>query len=298
MGKVFNIQRFSVDDGPGVRTTVFLKGCPLNCVWCHNPESKRVESQLFFDAPKCVNCGKCAIVCSQGCHDFSSGEHIFNREKCVLCGKCISVCPLGLFEIVGQEMTSDEVIAEVLKDKVFYDNSNGGITLSGGEPTMQFHFALEILEKAKANGIHTALETCGYCEKERLIKLAQKVDLFLYDYKETNPQKHEEFTGKNNKKILSNLETLSTIGSKVILRCPIIPGLNDRDEHFKGICAVANEYDCITEINILPYHPLGIDKERKLGKSETLQVVTPMKKEVLRWVKQIKKSTKKPVKDL
>lgn len=265
MGTIFNIQKFSINDGPGIRTTVFMKGCPLNCLWCHNPESKSRKTEIFFDARKCVGCRSCE-VCPYGCHVFTDTEHIFNREKCIACGKCAAECYTDALELVGTEKSVEEIIAEVMKDEAFYENSGGGMTLSGGEPMFQFDFTYELLKRAKENGLHTCIETCGFAKWEQYEKIADLVDIFLFDYKETDPGKHKEFTGVTNELILENLKKLDEKGCKTVLRCPIIPGLNDTDEHFTGIAKTANSLRNVLEINVEPYHPLGKGKSEMLGK--------------------------------
>ena len=272
-GTVFNIQRFCVNDGPGIRTTVFLKGCPLSCVWCHNPESQRFEPEILFYKDKCTGCGRC---------------------KCVTAADRDFVCFNGAKEICGKTVSANEVTAEVLKDKPFYKNSGGGVTLSGGEPLAQYDFSLELLKKAKENGIHTAIETCGYAEKSKILEIAKYVDLFLFDCKETDPELHKEYTGFDNKIILENLKALSDAGSKIILRCPIIPGFNDRAEHFKGISETAEKFIGIEHIEIEPFHPLGESKYSALGR-EVADIPVPSGKTVDKWIKQIGCGTDKDV---
>lgn len=272
-GTVFNIQRFCVNDGPGIRTTVFLKGCPLSCVWCHNPESQRFEPEILFYKDKCTGCGRC---------------------KCVTAADRDFVCFNGAKEICGKTVSANEVTAEVLKDKPFYKNSGGGVTLSGGEPLAQYDFSLELLKKAKENGIHTAIETCGYAEKSKILEIAKYVDLFLFDCKETDPELHKKYTGVDNKIILENLKALSDAGSKIILRCPIIPGFNDRAEHFKGISETAEKFIGIEHIEIEPFHPLGESKYSALGR-EVADIPVPSGKTVDKWIKQIGCGTVKEV---
>ena len=272
-GTIFNIQRFCVNDGPGIRTTVFLKGCPLSCVWCHNPESQRFEPEILFYKDKCTGCGRC---------------------KCVTAADRDFVCFNGAKEICGKTVSADEVTAEVLKDKPFYENSGGGVTLSGGEPLAQYDFSLELLKKAKENGIHTAIETCGYAEKSKILEIAKYVDLFLFDCKETDQELHKEYTGFDNKIILDNLKALSDAGSKIILRCPIIPGFNDRAEHFKGISETAEKFIGIEHIEIEPFHPLGESKYSALGR-EVADIPVPSGKTVDKWIKQIGCGTDKYV---
>ncbi len=296
-GTVFNIQKFSINDGPGIRTTVFLKGCPLNCLWCHNPESKSTKTELFYNFEKCVGCARCAKVCANGCHIFKEDMHIYNREECITCGKCAEACYVEALETVGETKTVDEVITEVLKDKDFYDNSGGGITVSGGEPMLQFEFTFELLKAAKENGLHTCIETCGFAKKENLIKIAPLVDIFLFDYKETNSKKHKEFTGVPNESIIENLKMIDSMGCKTILRCPIIPTLNDTEEHLSGIADIANELKNIIEINVEPYHPLGSSKAMFLSKEYPLNELTfPSNETVEEWINKISSKTKITVK--
>lgn len=296
MGTIFNIQKFSINDGPGIRTTVFMKGCPLNCLWCHNPESKSRKTEIFFDARKCVGCRSCE-VCPYGCHVFTDTEHIFNREKCIACGKCAAECYTDALELVGTEKSVEEIIAEVMKDEAFYENSGGGMTLSGGEPMFQFDFTYELLKRAKENGLHTCIETCGFAKWEQYEKIADLVDIFLFDYKETDPGKHKEFTGVTNELILENLKKLDEKGCKTVLRCPIISGLNDTDEHFTGIAKTANSLRNVLEINVEPYHPLGKGKSEMLGKeyfSDDLSFADD--NAVKEWIEKISSQTEVTVK--
>ena len=296
-GVVFNIQKFSINDGPGIRTTVFLKGCPLRCIWCHNPESKSTKQQLFYDARKCVGCGRCAEACPNGAHKFTDGTHTIDRDLCTVCGACAGACIPEALEVVGEEKTVDEVIREVMKDKAFYDNSGGGITVSGGEPMLQFEFTLELLKAAKESGLHTAMETCGFAKPEQYREIAPYVDLFLYDYKETDSKKHKEFTGADNDLILSNLRMLNEMGANLILRCPIIPTLNDREEHFRGIAKLAKELDRVSEVHIEPYHPLGSGKADLLDIPYELKDLTfPENDTVQKWIDDLQSMVTVPVK--
>lgn len=289
---IFNIQKFCINDGPGIRTTVFLKGCPLNCIWCHNPESKKSTPQLFYNKDKCIGCGRCVNVCPKGCHTISSDGHLFDRTNCIVCGACAKECVTEALEKAGETKSVDEIIAEVMKDEIFYQNSGGGMTLSGGEPMFQFEFAYELLKAAKEKGLHTCMETCGFASWEQFEKIAPLVDLFLYDYKETDPQKHKEFTGVTNERILENLFSLDRMGSKTILRCPIIPTLNDREDHFKGIAETANKLNNIIEINIEPYHPMGSGKSVMLGGDNPLEGLTfPENETVEQWIRTIQEMT-------
>ena len=290
-GIIFNIQKFCVHDGPGIRTTVFLKGCPLSCLWCHNPESNSPKKEIFYDAKKCIMCTACTL-CEKNCHTFDAGKHYYDRSECEKCGRCTEICPAMALETVGEQKSVDEVIEAVLKDKAFYDTSGGGMTLSGGEPMMQFDFTLALMKAAKEKGLHTCMETCGFAKSEQFRKIAKYTDIFLYDYKETDSQKHKGFTGVENTLILENLHMLDALGAKIILRCPIIPGLNDTDSHFAGIANTANSLENILEINIEPYHPLGSSKSELLGKEYALSLLSfPEDKNISEWISKISEKT-------
>lgn len=265
-GLVFDIQKFSINDGPGIRTTVFLKGCPLRCIWCHNPESWNATPELLFDAGKCIRCGACAEACPTHAHEVSREGHDLLRARCDACGTCVSVCPENALELCGRERTVAEILSIVLKDRPFYESSGGGLTVSGGEPLAQFPFALALLRAAKEERLHTAIETSGYAEAGEIEAIRPFVDLFLYDIKSTDPEKHRRFTGKPTDKILANLRLLADAGATVILRCPLIPGLNDSEEELSGIAALANGLTSVKGIDLEPYHPLGISKARRLGR--------------------------------
>lgn len=298
-GIVFNIQKFCVTDGPGIRTTVFLKGCPLDCLWCHNPESKNSKQEVFYSSQKCVNCGRCAAVCPKGCHLWQNGEHRYLRENCSVCGLCAEGCPTEALELVGKNMTVEEVLKEVLKDRIFYANSGGGMTISGGEPMRQMQFSYELLKAAKEQEIHTCMETSGFGKSEDFQKIASVTDIFLFDYKATDTEKHRKFVGVSNEKILGNLYMLDELGAKIILRCPIIPTCNEDEEHFKGIARTANRLKHILEINLEPYHPLGSGKAAMLGKAYELEGLSFPEPEIMeKWKARIEKETNVPVKIL
>ena len=265
MGKIFNIQRFCVNDGPGIRTTVFLKGCMLNCPWCHNPESKNFENQIMYYASKCVGCGKCAVVCSNNCHSLQNGIHSFNFGNCMVCGKCVDVCCGSALDIIGEDCSAEDVIDIVVRDKMFYDTSGGGITISGGEPFYQPEFLFELLINAKEKELHTSIETCGYTTEKNIIKSAEVCDLYLFDYKIYDNDLHKKYTGKDNISILNNIRLLNELGKDMILRCPIIPTINDNIEHFNSISDLANTFENIKKVEIEPYHRLGEDKNLGIG---------------------------------
>lgn len=295
-GLVFDIQRFSIHDGPGIRTTVFLKGCPLSCLWCHNPESQDAKPEIFFTASKCIGCLFCVRMCERRGHRFEHGKHIFDRSRCIRCGGCTKECYPQALEIAGKTMSAEEVMTEVLKDRAFYETSGGGMTLSGGEPLMQFEFTREILKAAKAAGLSTCLETCGYASRERVMAVAPLTDLFLYDVKETDAAKHREYTGVPNDRILANLSALSAAGARIVLRCAIVPELNDRPDHFATLAGLAESLSGVQAVDVLPYHPLATSKSQRLGKAPRLSdVQTPSDEKVRGWLDSIRGGTGKPV---
>lgn len=292
-GNIFNIQHFSVNDGPGIRTVVFFKGCPLDCLWCHNPESKSPTDELSFSAGECIMCGRCAEACTHNVHFFKNNMHSIERNKCVLCKKCAQMCITDAVEIIGKVYTADEVMEEIKKDDIFFVD-NGGVTFSGGEPFAQFDFLYELLKKCKEEGYSTYIETSGFAKTDDLIRAAKYTDCFLYDYKETDTKRHKLYTKADNGPILKNLKELSLKNIPVILRCPIIPDLNNRCEHFKGIARLANIYDNILSIELEPYHSLGERKNIALGKKiRHFNEATEVEKQA--WLESIRKYTNKDV---
>lgn len=302
----FDIMKFAIHDGPGIRTTLFLKGCPLDCAWCHNPESISPDKELMFKEQKCTGCGKCVEACPQQCHaiippaDGSSKScHTIDFEKCTACGACVKVCLYDALSIVGMAVDADEILNEMLKDKSYYETSGGGITISGGEPMMQFDFLQIFVQKAKTAGLHVCLDTSGYAPWKRYEKVLPFVNLVHLDYKETDPEKHREYTGVDNKLILENLARMDGLGTSIILRCPIIPGLNDREEHFRAIAGLANTYSHIKEVHVLPFHPMGMNKWQCSQRAESfgLDKVKFVEKDVWdRWIETIQSATETIVK--
>ncbi len=271
-GHVFNIQRFSIHDGPGIRTAVFLKGCPLRCVWCHNPEGISFEPSVSFLPEKCLACGECVRICKHGAHHLRPSDeqagaitHEYNREVCVACGECTEHCDSQALEFVGRPMTLQAVMNEVEQDVRFYQTSGGGMTITGGEPLAQIGFTLDLLKAARALGIHCCVETSGFTSWRRFESLLPLVDLFLFDFKEADPQRHKAFTGQSNQLILENLRALHVAGARIQLQCPIIPGCNDREDHFSGIAAIAHSLPNLEGVRLLPYHPLGESKLQRFG---------------------------------
>ena len=267
-GMITDIQRFSLNDGPGIRTTVFLKGCNLHCAWCHNPEAIRMTNELMVYPANCIGCGHCVPVCPSGARSIAAGVLQFDRSRCTVCGTCAALCPASALELCGKSMRLSEVLSEVRKDRAFYENSGGGMTLSGGEPMMQFEFVRALCEAAKrAPGIpNIALESCGFAPVEHYRELLPWIDLFLFDVKTLDPEKHRRYTGVPLEPILRTLRFLDDSGAAISLRCPLIPGWNDSEEEQRKIAELANTLRHVRSIDLEPYHPLGEAKARRLGK--------------------------------
>ena len=296
-GTVFDIKKFAIHDGPGIRTTVFMKGCPLRCVWCHNPESISPEIEISLVEHKCIGCGWCFENCPNQGHQMVDGKRVFDRSKCIRCGLCASRCYADALEVIGKEMCVSEVITEVMKDKPFYDNSDGGMTLSGGEPMLQFEFTKALLVAAKEQGLHCCLDTCGFAPFECYREILQYVDIFLYDLKNTDPDRHKEFTGVPLQPILDNLRSLSDAGATIWLRCPIIPGINDREEHLIATGMIAESLPGIKQVTVHPYHPLGSSKSKNIGKDYSLSDKDfAAREDVAKWVEMIASQTSKEIK--
>lgn len=268
-GIVMDIQKFCLQDGPGIRTTVFLKGCNMKCQWCHNPESMELNPVLMYVKDKCIGCGKCGSVCPEGVHSFLEGEHGVIRQKCTGCGKCAAVCPAQALAVNGREMEASQVLEEIRKDEKYYASSGGGVTFSGGEATLQFDFLLELLKGCREMGYATALETNGLVSEKRMRVLFEYTDLFLLDYKVTGPE-HEKWTGVPGGSVLHTLSLLEELGGHVILRCPLIPGVNDTEEHFIAINTLQKKFHCIEGTEIMAYHDTGKGKWEECGKQYSL----------------------------
>jgi pyruvate formate lyase activating enzyme len=283
-GTIFNIMRYSVNDGPGIRTTVFLKGCPLHCKWCHNPEALARHREIIFREDRCLRCGDCVAVCQGHATRQENGRIVIMREQCIQCGHCIEVCCAAAREMAGQEMATAEVMAEISKDVVFFDASGGGVTFSGGEPLLQHKFLLSLLQACKQKGIHTAVDTAGYASPAILARISAFVDLFLYDLKTLDDAKHREFTGVSNRLILENLQRLSRWRKNVIVRMPLIPGANDDAENIRLTGRFVASLGNINEMQVLPYHQTGIKKYCRLGLEYALQDLMPPAPESLQQI--------------
>ena len=280
-GLISNIQRFSLTDGDGIRTTVFFKGCNMKCNWCHNPETLSGDRELMFYAGKCIGCGKCFSACPVGAHSVVDGKHIIDRKKCTACCKCAAVCYAEALVMCGREMTVDEVMREVRQDKAYYDSSKGGVTLSGGEVLCQKEFAMALADACHAENIRVALETNLCFSFEHLKPLAEKADLIMCDLKLMDDEAHKKNTGVSNKYILENIKKLDGLGIPVIVRTPLIPGVTDSKENIKAaaefVCGMKN----LVRYELLNFNPLGEGKYKSLDAENLYEKVRPHGEEKL-----------------
>jgi len=273
-GLIFDLQKFSVHDGPGIRTTVFLKGCPLDCWWCHNVESQQAQREPMLRGDLCTGCGACVSRCPEQAVRLEQGRAETDLERCVRCGSCVVVCPENGRTICGTEMSVAEVIEEVSKDRVFYERSGGGVTLSGGEPLAQIDFLAEVLAAGKQAGLHTAVDTSGYAPWEHFERILPLTDLFLYDLKILDEAIHRTFTGVPNRLILENLCRLAAATDQIFIRYPVIPSINDGAEHVARVVDFLRTVR-FRQINLLPYHQLGRGKAEQLGRAYRMEGVVP-----------------------
>lgn len=264
-GIVFDIQRFVLHDGPGIRTVVSFKGCPLRCPWCHNPEARRSEQELAYLVNRCISCGVCSRVCpNHAVKFFADQSHIILRDRCVICGRCVDACVSRALVLTGQKMSVEQVMVEVRKDRLHYEKTGGGLTISGGEPTMQIDFLAAVLQAARDEGINTCVQTNGCAPQEDYRRIAPLTDYFLYDYKATGLA-YQEMVGIDEAVILENLEFLYEQGANITLRCPLIPGVNDVMEHLEAIAGLDRKYPALRGIEILPYHNIYTSKFERYG---------------------------------
>lgn len=288
-GVIFNIQHYSIHDGPGIRTTVFLKGCPLRCLWCQNPESQASQPQIFFNAEKCTGCGKCIDACPEGATQLIEGKSKTDRNLCKGLGKCAEICPNEARSLMGRYVTAGEVFNEVNGDAIFYQNSGGGVTLSGGDPIAQPDFTISILTLCRDAGLHTAIDTCGYAKWETLRHILEYVDLVLYDFKHMDPGTHREYTGVSNDLILDNAKKIHRdLGMDMLARVPILPGYNDSLEDLERTARfVVNELGTSIGVHLLPYHRLGETKYERLEEPEKSVTIQPPGDEHMEGIKDI-----------
>ena len=274
-GLVFNIQKYSVHDGPGIRTTVFLKGCPLHCPWCHNPEGISRQREIVVLESRCLGCGQCRLACRYGTVIPGDGPLPARSEMCEVCGACVEACPTQARQIVGQELSVRQVLETVLQDRIFYEDSGGGVTFSGGEPLSQPGFLRAMLEACRGRGVHTAVDTCGLAQPEDVLAVAPLTDLFLYDLKFMDDPKHRRYTGVSNRLILKNLQALGRSHGRIWLRVPIIPGINDDPADLEATARFAAGIPGVRQVNLLPFHRTGLPKSRRLGQDSSLAEVLP-----------------------
>jgi pyruvate formate lyase activating enzyme len=274
-GTVFDIKRFSIHDGPGIRTTVFFKGCPLSCRWCHNPESQALGPELIIRDSRCIRCGACLDVCDQGALSQAGDRIVTDATRCTLCGACVRTCYAEARELAGRQMTVEQLMAEIGQDGAFFDESGGGVTFSGGEPLAQPDLLLALLHACAEQEIHTALDTCGFASWATLDRVRPLVGLFLYDLKLMDDARHREFTGMSNKPILRNLRALSDLGHDIVLRLPVIPGINDDEENLRQIGTFVTGLPRRHSLSLLPYHRTATDKYERLNRAYLLSGIQP-----------------------
>ena len=281
-GLVFDIKRYSVHDGPRIRTTVFLKGCPLSCWWCHNPESIDPKPRVLYSPKRCIGCGACVTACPREAVHYSARGVLVDQDACIRCGACVKACPTEALEMTGVLMSLEELEREILKDRAFYDESRGGVTFSGGEPLVQHEFLLEMLRACGARGVHRAVDTTGYVSSEVLRKIAQETDLFLYDLKHMDPEEHAKYTGVDNSRILENLRDLASQNAAVNIRIPFIPGVNDSRENLLQIASFLTSLPQAYPVSLLPYHAAATEKYHKLGEAYRMKDTFPPTEHQLR----------------
>jgi pyruvate formate lyase activating enzyme len=286
-GIIFNIQRFSTEDGPGIRTTVFMKGCPLRCLWCHNVEGINPKPEIVWHEAKCIGCLSCIEACPTQAIVKTSEGLVTDRKKCTACGKCAEVCAAKSRELIGRTVTVEDVFNEVLKDNVFYETSGGGVTASGGEPTMQSDFVAELFSKCRTAGIPTALDTSGYVKWEALESILKFTDLVLYDLKELETESHQKHTGVNPVLIWENARKIAGLGKPMWVRTPIVPGYTDSEENIQKIAGLCVNLGNVARLDLLPYHRLGEPKYKTLSLDYKLKGLQPPTREHMERLKEI-----------
>lgn len=274
-GVLFNIQSYSVQDGPGIRTTFFLKGCPLACAWCHNPEGISRRPEIIVVEARCIRCGECFSVCPQQDPNQEKRPLAARPDACTVCGQCANACPTAARTVVGREFSPREVLERAKKDRLFYEESGGGVTFSGGEPLVQPAFLQQALRACREEQIHTAVDTCGFAPEDVLLEVAKHTDLFLFDLKFINDKLHREYTGVSNALILENLATLGRVHEEIWVRVPLIPGVNDAPVELEQMATFVSQIPAVRQVRLLPYHRIGLPKWRRLGRINSLAPMQP-----------------------
>lgn len=284
-GTIFDLKRYAVHDGPGIRLNVFFKGCPLHCLWCHNPEGISFKPELMLMPNRCARCGDCLRACRFGVlSQNGTGEVLADRSRCTLCGDCVEACSREAINIVGREVSIEDILAEAEKERIFFEQSGGGVTLTGGEPLAQADFAEALMEALKARGFHVALDTSGYASADIFLRLVAKADLILFDLKLMDEEKHKKFTGVSNHTVLDNLRKLDELGKPVWIRFPLIPGINDDEGNLEAMAAFLSELKSVEQLNVLPYHKGGVEKFRRVGREQEFAIFEPPAEEKIQSV--------------
>ncbi len=284
-GIIFDIKRYSVHDGNGLRTTLFFKGCPLRCLWCHNPESQRQKPQIVWYENRCISCFSCVKFCKEGAMDIALNKNIdINEKKCTLCGDCVDNCPTNALEIIGKEYETDELVKEILKDELFFEN-DGGVTISGGEPFVQYDFLMELMYALSKEKIDISLDTTGYTDKEKLLSSTKYVSLFLYDLKLMDSKKHKSYTGVGNETILENLKSLDGEGAQIAIRIPVIASVNDDEKNLEETVDFLLKLSNVVSVDLLPFHNMMVDKYKRLKLPFLLQNIDKPTNEMMEKIK-------------
>jgi pyruvate formate lyase activating enzyme len=287
-GIVTNIQRCSTEDGPGIRTTVFTKGCPMHCPWCHNIETIDADPVVVWYEAKCIGVQDCVRACPESALELTADGMKIDQELCNVCGACEEECPTGAIKVMGTYWNSDDLVEELLRDKIFFTTSNGGVTLSGGEATYQAEFSIDVATRLQSEGVHVALDTCGYCSEKVLREILQHVDLVLYDLKIMNPQKHEEYTGVPLERVLENAKIVAESGKPIWIRTPVIPGYTDSEENIRSIAMfIVSNLQNVERYDLLAFNRMCTDKYKLFGLEYPLKDAELMTEEIMEHLAEI-----------